>query len=257
MQMYLSLHKSEKADRVPAIHKDLSLANRLIGSLPAHDRALFLERSELVELKIHKVLTQAGQPAEHAYFPVDSFVSVILPVEDSPHLEVGLVGNEGMCNTSLVLGVNISSFTNLVQGTGRAFCIDRNTLQQQLHESSSLREVLMRYVSVRENHLAQQAACLNYHTVEQRLARWLLMTRDRTHSSEIFLTHEVLSLMLGARRESVSQAASTLQKRGLISYNRGYVMLLDEYQLETTACRCYKADLRVYHRILALQTVRI
>ena len=83
------------------------------------------------------------------------------------------------------------------------------------------------------------------------------MTRDRTHSSEIFLTHEVLSLMLGARRESVSQAASTLQKRGLISYNRGYVMLLDEYQLETTACRCYKADFRAYHRILALQTVRV
>lgn len=235
------------------LQKDLSLANRLISALSPLDRALFLEHSELVELKLHKVLIEAGQRASHAYFPVDSFVSVILPVAGAPHLEVALVGNEGMVSTSLVLGVTISSFTHLVQGAGRAFCIRRSALTQRLAESASLRTVLNRYIDARESQLAQQAACMNYHTVIQRLARWLLMTRDRAYSSELFLTHEVLALMLGVRRESVTQAANSFQRRGLISYNRGYVMLLDEAALQTIACDCYQADLMVYERTLAIQ----
>ena len=235
------------------MQKDLSLANRLISALPTQERSLFLEQSELVELKLHAVLVRAGEPAEHAYFPIDSFVSVVLPVEDAPQLGVGLVGNEGMFNTSLALGVNTSSFTGLVQGAGRAFRIHRSALQERLEEGPTLRSVLNFYIDVCASHLSQQAACMNYHTVEQRLARWLLMTRDRAHSTELFLTHEVLALMLGVRRESVTQAASLFQRRGLISYSRGYVMLLDEAGLEAVACRCYQTDLMVYERTLSMR----
>ncbi|MGY8905294.1 MAG: Crp/Fnr family transcriptional regulator [Burkholderiales bacterium] len=233
------------------LSKNLSLANRLIAQLPTQERSILLAYSELVELKLNTVLIAAGHEPEHAYFPMDGFVSVILPVDGSPDLEIDLVGNEGMFNPSQALGATISSFTCLVQGTGRAFRIQCSAFQQRLGQSPELRNVLNRYADVRASHLAQQVACIHYHSVEQRLARWLLMTRDRTHSSELFLTHEVLALMLGVRRESVTQAASAFQKAGLISYSRGYVMLLDESALLRTACNCYRVDLRMYERTLA------
>ena len=233
-----------------SLQKDLSLANRLVAALPAAERGQLLEHSELVELKLHSVLLAAGEVAEHAYFPVDSFVSLVLQAEGAPNIEVALVGNEGMFNTSTVLGVETSSLSSLVQGAGRAFKIHRRALQLRRAEDKCLRDILHRYVDVRAQQLAQKAACMNYHSVEQRLARSLLMTRDRAHSGELFLTHESLALMLGVRRESVSQAASSFQREGLISYSRGYVMLLDETGLEAAACKCYQADLMVYDRTL-------
>lgn len=228
----------------------MSLANRLISALPAQERALFLECSELVEIKLHSVLTAAGQSLDHAYFPVDSFASIVLPTECSQNVHVGLVGNEGMFHTSLVLGVGSSAFTSLVQGAGRALRIRRSALQLRLLEDACLRDVLNRYINVCQTQLAQQAACMRDHTVEQRLGRWLMMTRDRAHSRELFLTHEVLAFMMGVRRESVTRAARSFEKRGLISYNPGYVILLDEATLQRIACRCYQADLLAYERML-------
>lgn len=218
--------------------------------MPAQERGVFLEHCELVELKLHEVLIEAGAPLDHAYFPTGSFVSVVLPVLDAPDVQVALVGNEGMFGTSLVLGVNISAFTCKIERGGRAYRIHRTALQLLLNEDPCLRDILNRYVSVRQSHLAQQAACLNYHSVEQRLARWLLMARDRAHSSEVFLTHQVLALMLGVRRESVTRIAGLFEKRGLISYSPGYVMLLDEAGLLRLACSCYQSDLLVYERTL-------
>jgi CRP-like cAMP-binding protein len=228
------------------IRKDLSLANRLISALPTQERGVFLEHCELVELKLHKVVLQAGGPLDYAHFPLDSFVSVVLPILDAPDVQVALVGNEGMVGTSLVLGVTTSSLTCKIERGGRAFCIHRTALQHLLNEDAYLRDILYRYVHVRQSHLAQQAACLNYHSVEQRLARWLLMARDRAQSSEVFLTHQVLAVMLGVRRESVTRIAGLFEKRGLISYSPGYVMLLDEAGLLRLACSCYQSDLLSY-----------
>ncbi|MDP2819326.1 MAG: Crp/Fnr family transcriptional regulator [Polaromonas sp.] len=232
------------------LQKDLSLANRLIALMPADDRALFLEHSEMIELKVQSVLTLAGENPDHAYFPVDSVVAALLPGNGADGLEMGLIGNEGMVNTSLVLGVSASAFTSVVQGAGRSFKIHHRALEKLLAGESCLRIVLNRYIDVRMSHLAQQVACKNSHTVEQRLARWLLMTRDRTHANELFLTHEALGRMLGVRRESITQSARALQRHGLISYTRGYVMLMDATALEQVACACYRRDLAVYERTL-------
>ena len=166
-------------------------------------------------------------------------------------MEIALVGNEGMFNTATVLGVNSSSFTTRVQGAGRALKIHRNALRLRRADDHDLRDILFRYIDVRACQLAQKAACMSYHTVEQRLARSLLMVRDRANSHELFITHESLALMLGVRRESVSQAANNFQKRGLISYGRGYVVLLEEEDLKQGACACYQADLDVYTRTLS------
>ena len=232
------------------LQKDLSLVNRLVALMPASDRAIFLEHSEMVELKVQTVLAQAGKNSDHAYFPVDCVVVSLLHDNGADGVEIGLVGNEGMANTSLVLGVRTSAFTSVVQGAGRSFKIHYKQLEKLLAENLCLRVVLNRYIDVRMRQLAQRVACKNSHTVKQRLARWLLMTRDRAHANELFLTHEILALMLGVRRESVTLAARSLQTHGLISYTRGYVMLMDTAALEEVACTCYRSDIAVYERTL-------
>ena len=229
--------------------KDISLKNRLIAALPPQSRSALLEHSELVDLNLHAQLLTAGCTGQHAYFPLDSFVSLFLAVDGGNDLEMALVGSEGMFNTNMVLGDTMSSLTSIVQGAGRALRIHRNALRLRRAEDARLRQVLLGYTSVILRQTAQRAACLRYHSVPQRLARSLLMVRDRAHSNELFLTHESLSLMVGARRETVSHAAITLQQAGIISYTRGYVWLLDEAALARVACPCYLADLQSYSQL--------
>ena len=230
--------------------KYLAQANRLIATLPEESRERFLERCKLVNLNRRAVLTQSGQLAEHAYFPLDSYVAVVLNMANSNDVQVDLTGNEGMVNVSLVLGVQVASLTSIVQGAGRAFRIHHSELQTLLDADTSLRDVLNLYMTLRMDQLARNMACAGFHTVEQRLARWLLMVKDRAHSNELLLTQEVLSHMLGVRRESVTQAASALQKKELISYSRGDLMLLNQPGLEEAACSCYEADLTIYERAM-------
>jgi CRP-like cAMP-binding protein len=225
---------------------NLSQANRLLAALPPQERGVFLAQCELVELKPQSVVLAAGQTMAHAWFPVEGFVSQVLPLEEGQTMEIGLIGHEGMFSTALALGADRSAFTCRTQAAGRAFRMARADLQGQLEESAPLRQVLQGYADVRHRQLARQAACLKHHSVEQRLARWLLMARDRAHASELFLTHEALALMLSARRESVTQAARRLLLRGRISYSRGYMMLLDVPALELTACACYRVDQQTY-----------
>ena len=227
---------------------DLSLANRLLAALPSQERGSLLAQCELVEFKAHSVLLTAGGPMTHAWFAVEGMVCQVLPLENEQSMEVGLVGHEGMFSTSLVLGAACSAFTCRAQGAGRAFCISQAQLLAHLQHAAPLRQVLKGYAELCHRQLARQLACLKHHSVPERLARWLLMARDRAHASELFLTHEALALMLSARRESVTHAARRLQLRGLISYSRGYMMLLDEPALALAACSCYQTDVDSYER---------
>lgn len=230
--------------------KYLAQANRLVADLPAEPRALLLEHCELVDLQRQDLLTEAGQCADYAYFPIDSFVGSVLKLEHSNNVQVSLTGNEGMVNIELVLGMRAASLTSVVQGAGRAFKIHRIELQKMLDTTPHLLDLLHRCIAWRMNQLAQNMACAGCHTVEQRLARWLLMARDRAQSNELVLTHEVLALMLGVRRESVTQAASSLQKQGLISYSRGDLTLLAPHGLEAITCCCYRTDLDMYKQAI-------
>lgn len=230
--------------------KYLAQANQLIAILPEESREIFLEQCKLVNLQRQDVLTQSGQFAEYAYFPLDSYVAVVLSMADSTEVQVDLIGNEGMVNVSLVLGVRVASLTNVVQGAGRAFRIRHSELQKLLDAEPFLCNILKGYTSLRMDQLARNMACVSFHSVEQRLARWLLMVKDRAHSNELLLTHEVLALMLGVRRESVTQAASNLQKQELISYSRGDLMLLNQTGLQAAACGCYEADVAIYKKAM-------
>lgn len=239
--------------RLP-LPKYLAQANRLIAALPVETRALFLEHCELVILHRQDVLSQSGQDAEHTYFPIDCFVSVILKLEDANAVQVGLTGNEGMVNLSLILGMRVATLTSVVQSAGRAFRIRHNEIQELLHANQLLGDVLYKYIALRMDQLTQNLACVSSHTVEQRLARWLLIARDCAHSRELAFTHEGLALMLGVRRERVRPIASLLQKRGLITYSRGDITLLDETRLKAAACSCYQTDLAAYESVLGTET---
>ncbi len=227
-----------------------SADNSLLAALPASTRRRLTADRAPVDLVVSEILSRAGERIRHVYFPIDGFISLITPATGRGQLEIGLVGSEGMLGIPLLLGVNISPLRAMVQGGGHAWRVDAATLQQELASNAGFRAALNRYLYVFLSQLMQTATCTRFHRIEARLARWLLMTRDRARSNSFHLTHEFLALMLGVRRVGVTRAASALQRRKLIRYHRGDISVVDVRGLERAACACYAIDRKIYARIL-------
>ena len=225
-------------------------ANRLLAALPGKNFEHLLANCEPIDLIFADILCVPGDRIEHVYFPTDSFISLVAPIDGYAGLEVGMIGNEGMFGVGLLLGVDVSPMHALVQGAGPALRMNAKRFRHELEDSPALHRGLNRYLYVLMSQLAQTAACTRFHVVEARLARWLLMTSDRARSDEFYLTQDFLSHMLGVRRVGVTKAARSLQKRKLISYSRGVIAVLDRSGLEAAACGCYLADKKTYDRIL-------
>lgn len=224
--------------------------NRLIELLPLRDRRRLLSVAEPVMLSFGEVLCERGSPTRHVYFPVDAFISLVTAVDAHESLEVGMVGREGMLGASLALGVDEAPWRALVQGEGRAWRIAAGPFQRALAASPALQCSLHRYLYVLVAQLAASAACMRFHQIGPRLARWLLMSQDRAHADRFAVTHEFLACMLGVRRVGVTLAAGALHSRGLIDYHRGRVDVLDRAGLEAAACSCYAADRQGYREQL-------
>jgi CRP-like cAMP-binding protein len=225
-------------------------ANRLLASLPGKDRKRLLAECETVDLVFADILGKPGDRIERVYFPLDSCISLVTPLDGFAALEVGMIGNEGMLGITLALGVETSPLHALVQVKGQALRMDVASFRHEFDKSPALRRQLNRYIYVLMNQFAQTAACTRFHIVEARLARWLLMTQDRAHSDAFHLTHQFLSHMLGVRRVGVTKAATSLQNLDLIRYHRGDITILNRAGLLEAACPCYQTDKKSYERIL-------
>ncbi len=225
-------------------------ANRLLAALPDKNLKHLLANCEPIDLIFADVLCVPGDRVRHVYFPTDSLISLVAPVDGHAGLEVGMVGSEGMFGIGLLLGVDVSPMHALVQGAGPALKMNAERFRRELEDTPALQRRLNRYLYVLISQLAQTAACTRFHVVEARVARWLSMTRDRARSDELCLTQDFLSHMLGVRRVGVTKAAGSLQKRKLIGYSRGVITVLDRSGLQAAACGCYLADKKTYDRIL-------
>jgi CRP-like cAMP-binding protein len=230
--------------------KPVAATNHLLAALPVKEREQLLANCEPVELVISQVLFEPGELIMNIYFPIDCFISLMTPINGNAGLEVGLVGNEGMLGVPVILGVDISPFFASVQGAGLALRIQTGSFRRHLERSVTLQQKLNRYLYVLMSQIAQTAACTRFHVVEARLARWLLMTQDRSHSDRFHVTHVLLAYLLGVRRVGVTKAATSLQKQKLISYHRGDITILDRSGLEAASCKCYLADKKIYEHIL-------
>ncbi|MDX2423048.1 MAG: Crp/Fnr family transcriptional regulator [Amphritea sp.] len=226
------------------------IRNMLIESLSISVRDKLLNRCSLIDWTFGEIVYEPYQVYENVYFPLSGFISLLTGVHDHQLLEMGLIGNEGMLGVNQVLGVNHVSMQSLVQGTGQALALPVDQFQRSLLDCPGLSSVLTRYTYVLMQQLAQAGVCLHFHDIEARMARWLLMTQDRSHGDRLYLTHAFLARMLGVRRSSVSIAAEALQEKHLIKYTRGNICILDRKGLEAASCECYQEMNKCYDKIL-------
>jgi CRP-like cAMP-binding protein len=224
--------------------------NLLIERLPRGDRARLHALCEPVQLVQSDVLHERGATTASVHFPVDAFVSLVTHLDGGAGLEVGVVGREGMLGVQLVLGVACAPQRAVVRGAGLAWRIGADAFRVELGRSLALQRALLRYVHVLMVQQATAIACMRFHQVRPRLARWLLMSYDRAQRHHFRVTHECLASMLGVRRVGITTAAGELQRLGLIAYHRGELTVLDRAGLESAACGCYAADCRAYDECL-------
>ena len=222
-------------------------SNRLIDALSASSRRRVLAAAEPVHLEYKRTIATRGEELTHVFFPTTSFISLLVPADDA-RLEIAVVGREGLFGLCVALGAASSDVDAIVQGGGGALRIAAPDFRALLREDRMLTQRIDRYTCVVMAQLARNAACNRFHRVEQRMARWLLMSADRAQSAIFAVTHAFLAEMLGVRRVGVTTAAHALQQRGLITYSRGTVAIRDRDGLRRTACSCYREDLDAYKR---------
>ncbi|MBD2247183.1 Crp/Fnr family transcriptional regulator [Nostoc sp. FACHB-888] len=225
-------------------------SNKLLAALPVSDYERFVPHLKLVALPLRKVLYEAGEPITHVYFPDKAVVSIVTTMENGSTVEVRIVSNEGMVGIPVILGDNITITTAFVQVSGAAMQMDADVLKAEFNRGGAIQSVLLRYVQAVYSELAQGAACNRLHTLEERLARWLLTVSDRLESEDFPLTQEFIAQMLGVRRSGVTVAASTLSRAGMISYQRGHISILNREDLEATSCECYQVIQKEFARLL-------
>jgi len=224
--------------------------NHLLDRLLPDDFALL--RPHLHEIKLNYLdpMVEPGEPIQHVFFPLSGVASLAKAMENGATAEVGTTGNEGFVGLPLLLDTGSGPVGVHMQVPGHALRMPARAFRVAFDTSPSLRQLLHRAVFASYNQTCQLVACNRFHDVEQRCARWLLMAHDRMPRDDFLLTHEVLSMMLGVRRSSVTIAAGRLSEDGLIEYRRGHVTVTDREGLERRACECYWSIRNEYERLL-------
>jgi len=244
------LQIAQSGERTNAAGKPVS--NIILLSASESDYNSLRPHLEYVSLPNHLVLHEPGEKLEFAYFPNRGLISLVVVMKDGKTAEAGIVGKEGFTGSPAAVGLIRGPLRAVVQITGDGFRVEVGALQSTLESAPDLQMMLSRYAVIRGMQVAQTAACNRLHDIEQRLARWLLMTQDRVDSGSLPITHDFLATMLGTDRPSVSVAAGVLQRKQLIEYTRGAVKIVNRKKLEDSACECYGV-IRRYNGNLGLK----
>jgi CRP-like cAMP-binding protein len=215
-------------------------ANRLLAALPDDEFQRLQPYLNFVSLPEGTIFYEALEKIESVYFPNSALISLVNTLGNGATTEIGIVGGTGMVGLPVVLGDGYSQQRAIVQVADGIVKISAQILKREFDRGGALQKILLNYAQTRLNEVAQLAACNRHHTIEERLARWLLTVQDLTQNDELLLTQEFIGNMLGCRRSGVTIAAGTLQKAGLISYARGKINILDRQSLENAACECYQ-----------------
>ena len=224
--------------------------NRLLEMLPEEYLERLRPHLELVTLDLRQNLYKPNEPIADVYFPISGVCSLVINMDDGAIVEVATVGNEGMVGLPVFLGAGMIPGEAFAQVAGQSFRLSADRLRQEVRNGGPFHDVLHRYTQALLNQISQSAACNRAHSIEQRCARWLLMTHDRVGGDDFLLTQEFLGQMLGVRRASVSEVASALQASGAIRYSRGIITVTDREGLERAACNCYRIVRDEYDRLL-------
>jgi len=224
--------------------------NQILRALPAEERLRLFPHLQLVALPPGRVIYESGARLRHIYFPTDSIVSLLYVLANGASAEIAVVGNEGAVGVSLFMGGETTPSRAVVQSAGSAYRLTRTRLKLEFERHGELLHVLLRYTQSLITQMAQTAVCNRHHALDQQLCRWLLLTLDRHDSNELRMTQELISNMLGVRREGVTEAAGRLQKLGVIRYSRGRITVLDRARLEKLSCECYAVVKQESDRLL-------
>jgi CRP-like cAMP-binding protein len=225
--------------------------NHLLSALPSGEYERLRPALEPASFSLGDVVYESGLTLEYVYFPTTSVVSLLYTMEDGATAEMGLVGNDGVVGVALFLGGDTTPNRAVVQIAGDAMRMKAKTLQTEFGRGGPLQHLLLLYTQALITQISQTAVCNRLHSVEKRLCRWLLLSRDRMTSNDLLMTQEFIANMLGGRRESVTVAAGRLQNAGLIHYSRGQIKILDRKGLEASACECYRIVKTELDRLLA------
>jgi len=226
------------------------LANRLIRALPRAEAEKLIARCEVQETPVRHTVFEPDQPSKYVYFPLSGVISIHTRMREGMAVEIATIGREGMVGLEMFLGGEQAHLAAFAQLAGRALRIAAEAFREVVRDSAPITTLLLRYTQSVLAQVSQSAACNRVHSIEERCARWLLMTHDRVDGDVFDLTQEFLAEMLGVRRPSVSVAASILQRAGFIRYSRGRVTIVDRAGLESAACECYAVIAREYERLI-------
>jgi CRP-like cAMP-binding protein len=224
--------------------------NRLLAALPREEYERLLPSLGQVSFSLGEVLYESGARMEHIYFPTTAIVSLLYTMENGSSAEMGMAGHEGLVGVALFMGGSTMPNRAVVQSAGWAVRLRASVLQEEFGRGGTFQRLLLRYTQALLTQMSQTAVCNRLHGIEQQLCRWLLLSHDRLDSDELVMTQELIANMLGVRREGVTAAAGRLQEKGLISYVRGRIRILDRRGLEEAVCECYKVVKDEYDRLL-------
>ena len=224
--------------------------NRLLAALPLAESERLYPYLELVPLTLGEVLYESGDQLRQVYFPTASIVSLLYVLADGASAEIAVVGNEGIIGIALFMGGETMPNRAVVQSAGYAYRLKGQMLKEEFNRAGELQHLLLRYTQALLTQMAQTAVCNRYHSVDQQLCRWLLLSLDRLPSNELTMTQELIANMLGVRREGVTEAAGKLQSDGLIHYSRGHIIVIDRPRMEARACECYRVVKGEFDRLL-------